>query len=68
MKKAIQPRKVLTKTQKKVERIKTKNKAKGDPNVPKQYRIAVKIIIEEQDNLELLKYFDGRMNVGQAVD
>ena len=47
--KAQKPKKSLTEAQKKVERIKVKNKAKGDPKVPKEHRVAFKIVIEEHE-------------------
>ena len=44
--------------------MKVKNKAKGDPKLAKDHRFALKIVIEEQDDFELLRYFDDRMNLG----
>ena len=56
--------KPLTATQKKVLRIKVKSKAKGDPKLPKEYRFYARILVPEKEQLEILKYFDCRMNLG----
>ena len=44
--------------------MRVKNKAKGDAKVPKEHRFPIKIVIEEQDDAEHLKFFDDRMNLG----
>ena len=45
--------------------MKVKSKAKGDPKLSKEYRFALRILLDEAEHL---KNYDCRMSVGQMVD